>query len=361
MKQLAVVFFVSVLMGSYPIMAADQSGAMDFKFEEDDYRWMDMGLRQTIYADGVITSGTAARLNDFLNMHHAIPGAMIDFNSPGGNLQEGLQIGRLIRQRNLQTNISQQGAEYKPDQLNGFCYSACSIAFLGGIVRYAPANTAFGVHRFAIPQNTLTGDQALDASQIQSSQIAEYLNFMGIQPGFISEINLASPNEINILSQQKLTALRVITPQRETAWELRTTPTGEVYVAGETRDIRGTHKILFGCFPRSQTVPFMEIMFNANDGQKIVDTTAVMKLRVNESDVPILKSEIIKGPHVENSYVSTHILLTSRIFGLIQKTVTLGISMYHLSGFTYAGFDADFTEGKPKVMAYLRPCIAAKR
>ncbi len=342
-------------------MAADPSGTMDFKFEEDDYRWMDMGLRQTIYADGVITSGTAARLNDFLNMHHAIPGAMIDFNSPGGNLQEGLQIGRLIRKRNLQTNIFQQGAEHKPDQLKGSCYSACSIAFLGGIVRYAPANTAFGVHRFAIPQNTLTGDQALDASQIQSSQIAEYINFMGIQPGFISEMNLASSNDINILSQQKLTALRIITPQRETVWELRTTPTGEVYVAGETKDIRGLHKILFGCFPKSQTAPFMEIMFNASDGKRIVGTTAATKLRVKQSDVPLLKSEISKGPFVENAYVSTVIVLTPRIVDFIQRATTLGISMYQLSGFTYAGYDADFAEGKPKVMAYLRPCIAPNR
>ena len=334
---------------------------MSFIFEENDFRWMGMGLRQTIYADGVIILGTAARLKDVLDAHRVIPGAMIDFNSPGGNLQEALRVGRLIRQRHLQTNVSRHGADHDPEHLNGICYSACTIAFLGGMVRYAPKGTAFGVHRFAIAQNTLSGAEALDASQIQSSQVAEYVNFMGIRPGFITEMNSAGPTEMNVLSQEKLAALRILTPLRETTWELRTTPTGDIYAAGETKDIRGIHKILFGCPPKGQGPPFMQLMYETENAQEVVGSTAVTKLRINELDVQLLRSEIAKGPFVDDAYISTFIVLTPRIIGLLQGATTLGISMVHKAGATYVGFDADFLEGKSKVLAYLRPCLSGLR
>ncbi len=128
---------------------------------------------------------------------------------------------------------------------------------------------------------------------------------MGIRPGFITEMNRAGPTEINILPQQQLVTLRVITPQRETVWELRTTPDGDVYAAGETKDIRGVHKILFVCPPKGKGAPFMHLMFNTDPvvAREIVGTTGTTDLRINEQDVPLLPNEVMKRPFADKTYV----------------------------------------------------------
>src|SRR5208283_50010 len=61
---------------------------------------------------------------------------VVAFTSPGGNLGEGLDIGRYIRDRKLDTMV------------HGGCASACSYAFLGGVKRLAPTNS-IGLHQFS--------------------------------------------------------------------------------------------------------------------------------------------------------------------------------------------------------------------
>ena len=354
---------LAILVFASPIQAADGAGAMDFTFEQDDFRMLGMGLRQTIYADGVITVGTAERLSQFMAANDVGPGAMIGFNSPGGNLADSLRIGRLIRQRDMQTNVARRGVALAPGDPAAICYSACSLAFLGGAVRYVPPPAMFGVHRFSMSENNLTGEQAMDLSQMQSSEIAEYVNFLGVRPDFITEMNRSGPTDVSILSQQQLANFRVVTPQRESIWELRTTPEGYVYAAGEAKDIRGIHKILFACPPSRQGGPSMHLMFNTDPAwaRNIVETTATTKLRINEQEFPILKGELLKGPFADKTYVSVTVALTPRIFSLIQGANTLGLSMIHRGGGTYAGFDADFIDGKQRVLSYLRPCLAGAR
>ena len=145
--------------------------------------------------------------------------------------------------------------------------------------------------------------------------------------------------------------------------QLRTTPDGDVYAAGETKDIRGIHKILFVCPPKGKGAPFMHLMFNTDpDGaRKVLGTTGATNLRINEQDVPLLPNEFIRKPFADKAYVSTSVLLTPGIYAMVQGANALGLSMSHRSGATYAGFDADFVDGKQRVLAYLRPCLAGAK
>ena len=73
--------------GALPHQAsADPQAPMSFTFNELDARMMGMGLMQTVFAEGIITPGTATRLAVFLDQHHVLPGGMAEFNSAGGDL-----------------------------------------------------------------------------------------------------------------------------------------------------------------------------------------------------------------------------------------------------------------------------------
>lgn len=97
----------------------------------------------TIEVQGNSVFATGPVGEDYVKFKDAIsqPGIerVVFVNSPGGDLWTGMQVGRLIKQRQLKTVAA------------GFCVSACSIMFMGGVERrfsdvFRPAQTYIGIH-----------------------------------------------------------------------------------------------------------------------------------------------------------------------------------------------------------------------
>jgi hypothetical protein len=64
------------------------------------------------------------------------PKALIAFQSDGGSVIAGIEIGKIIRLRNFATLV--------PDNLR--CASACALAWLGGAVRFMGPEAQIGFH-----------------------------------------------------------------------------------------------------------------------------------------------------------------------------------------------------------------------
>ena len=64
------------------------------------------------------------------------PKAIIAFQSDGGSVIAGIEIGKIIRLRNFATLV--------PD--NSRCASACALAWLGGAVRFMGPEAQIGFH-----------------------------------------------------------------------------------------------------------------------------------------------------------------------------------------------------------------------
>ena len=147
-----------------------------------------------IYVNGEIEHGLVERLEKMKKDGEITDEFRIVLNSPGGNLVEGLRLGYWIRNNNLSTEvgsvINSEEAGYDVE-LNekGECYSACAIAFLGGVYRNAQAVPYLGFHRFYknIPLNEMLNlfdhdDMAknLADAQILDSYIVKYMVEMGV-------------------------------------------------------------------------------------------------------------------------------------------------------------------------------------
>src|SRR5687768_2737814 len=79
---------------------------------------------------------------------------IVDFDSPGGNLMAGIEIGRAIRLAGFRTGVL-DGAS---------CASACALAWLGGTRLFAGPNARIGFHAASAkdekvrdPANALVG------------------------------------------------------------------------------------------------------------------------------------------------------------------------------------------------------------
>jgi hypothetical protein len=159
-----------------------------------------------IYIEGEIVAGDYQRFRDLL--HFAEPFAhRVTLNSLGGNVAEALAIGRLIRDRLLETEAPYRPpAEYtlysatrKRDLCLGklcVCASACFFIWAGGIARLGDA---LMVHRPRDVSGTFATKAAAQASREYSatlSAIDSYLLEMEVPHSIIEKVNATPSNEI---------------------------------------------------------------------------------------------------------------------------------------------------------------------
>lgn len=98
--------------------------------------------------NGMIVGGETITLqHEIAEMPSSIPVAVV-LNSPGGNLQEGIKLGLFFYHARITTFVLGFG---------GYCYSACSVAFLGGRDRATGKPSRFkmtggnlGFHQFRV-------------------------------------------------------------------------------------------------------------------------------------------------------------------------------------------------------------------
>jgi hypothetical protein len=133
-----------------------------------------------IGVDGPMLPGDYEQFRRVAVLH---PKAVVRFNSDGGNLLAGIEIGKLIRLRNFGTLVVS----------NQRCASACALAWLGGTVRFMGATALIGFH---------AGYDATSGQEtgVANAVIGVYLNEIGLSYNAAIYITRAAPDAITWLN-----------------------------------------------------------------------------------------------------------------------------------------------------------------
>ncbi len=207
--------FAGVTLGAAPVHA-DEPMTFEWGTVYGDVR--------AVFASGDFTPETPAALRAFLkrSADQVTPETMIYLNSLGGDLASGMEVGKMIRQAKLNTAVAKNTRN--PDEANtidldafsrvypGYCVSACSLAFLGGVKREVRPGSIFAVHQVsmncvdkrkalaqfpwvAMPNVSYCPelDEALTMVQIANGAVVEYVRSMGVDPIFLTEMSRAGP------------------------------------------------------------------------------------------------------------------------------------------------------------------------
>lgn len=138
-----------------------------------------------LIVQGEIVSGDADR---FLNIIRSVEIGAVLLESPGGNLLEGLMIGRAIRARGFSTGVAPETA----------CASACALAWLAGKSRYMHPTSLVGFHAAYIEENGRTSE-----SGVGNALVGAYLNELGLGFDAVVLVASAAPDEMNWLNAAK--------------------------------------------------------------------------------------------------------------------------------------------------------------
>jgi hypothetical protein len=152
---------------------------------------------------GTVGAATASWLRDRLDESHLAAGDTVLLSSPGGNLDQAIIMGEIIRSRGLATavGVSDASARITPS----YCASACVLVYAGGKPRYGIEGSALGVHRFV---TSLPGRDPIADAQRTTGSILRYLNRMGISS--VVEA-MSETREVRWLGPKEALAMNLIT------------------------------------------------------------------------------------------------------------------------------------------------------
>jgi hypothetical protein len=127
--------------------------------------------------------------------------SLVMFDSPGGNLVKAMELGRLIRSYGLST-IQPRGLD---------CSSACSMAFIGGVMRFAEPG-AIGVHKSSFAAgHGLDTDSAVSAVQHITAEVMTYMIENGVDPALLQLALKYESSDVRYLSLSEMQEYGVVT------------------------------------------------------------------------------------------------------------------------------------------------------
>lgn len=168
----------------------------------------ELGAAGVLVARGTIDPGAAARFSAEIDARGEYVKA-VSLDSPGGALEDAMQMARVTRQKGLATEVA-DGA---------LCASSCPLFFIGGVARHVGAKAAIGVHQFyAVPQGERVGpDQAMADAQETTAAISRHIGEMGVDPAFWLHALVTPPRSLYYFSPEELGEYRLVTTKAATA------------------------------------------------------------------------------------------------------------------------------------------------
>lgn len=125
----------------------------------------------------------------------------VALNSPGGSLADGIEIGRIMHDNALVSYVRRDDV----------CYSACAIAFLGGVFQYVTGvgpsrkmdvGATLGFHGYRLEENKVViMNEAFDQARALNGLVLEYAAEMrDIDLGFLAELLNVPASSIRLIN-----------------------------------------------------------------------------------------------------------------------------------------------------------------
>lgn len=361
------------------------------------------GYGHVIYAIGQINSPSSASdtnildnsakgFENFLASDGVKPGALVVLHSPGGSVNGGFAIGEAIRRNSLRTMVGQPQTPNGTNALTalatsaptkGFCASACTMAFLGGIHRTVPTGSIYAVHAAEwdqISQGETLADIYYQGEET-AAQTSAYLEEMGIDPSWltIADQCAAGFGHIQFMTPKQMAQTKATTAF-STSWTLLD-DAGVIALVGrnsESSAIPGyDDDLILGCVGKPRhvvmRVDYLPEAHNAGEPPGVVHSspTAFVLMVANYSlsgfkanTVADNRPSVVDIPNSgtyaplsvgDLHHVTTTIVVSSAVVDMLNGSDTLQFSFKgQISPVGQVNFD--LTDGHQEIKDYIADC-----
>jgi hypothetical protein len=160
--------------------------------------------RPALAISGTIGAATASWLRERLDEAHLTAGDTVLLSSPGGDLNQAIIMGEIIRSRGLATAVGIGDASGKIKR--SYCASACVLVYAGGKPRYGVEGSVLGVHRFV---TSSPGRDPVADTQRTAGMVLSYMTKMGVSSAVVEA--MSETRDVRWLGPREASAMNLVT------------------------------------------------------------------------------------------------------------------------------------------------------
>jgi len=160
--------------------------------------------RTALLVSGQIGAAAASWLRQKLDDAGLAAGDVVLLSSPGGDLNQAIIMGEIIRARGLATAVGV--ADATGEVRAAYCASACVLVFAGGKPRYGVKGSMLGVHRFVT--TTPVHDPVAEAQRV-AGEVLGYMTKMGVSSSVVEA--MSQTRDVRWLGSQEALAMNLVT------------------------------------------------------------------------------------------------------------------------------------------------------
>jgi hypothetical protein len=160
--------------------------------------------RSALVITGTIGAATASWFRDRLGEAHLVAGDAVLLSSPGGDLNQALIMGEIIRSRGLVTavGVADPSGHIRPS----YCASACVLVYAGGRIRIGIGGSMLGVHRFV---TLAPGQDPVAETQRTAGLVLNYMTRMGVSSSVVEA--MSATTDVRWLGAGEAAAMNLVT------------------------------------------------------------------------------------------------------------------------------------------------------
>ena len=160
--------------------------------------------RPALAISGTIGAATASWLREKLDEAHLTAGDTVLLSSPGGDLNQAMIMGEIIRSRGLATAVGV--ADGSGRIARSYCASACVLVYAGGKPRYGIEGSVLGVHRFV---TSSPGRDPVADTQRTAGMVLSYMTKMGVSSTVVEA--MSETRDVRWLGPREASVMNLVT------------------------------------------------------------------------------------------------------------------------------------------------------
>lgn len=305
-----------------------------------------------IYVSGEMTPALPGEFLTLLQQHSVTTGTVY-FDSDGGDVMTGMELGDIIRNAGFNTSIGKIGTRYGQAGV-GRCQSSCVLSYLGGYFRFAPPGSVFGIHRF---YKQTSGQLDLDVGQVLSAAITSYLIRMGADPALFERMVQVGRGRMQQLSLVDAAALNVVNDGILPATWTIEGKGGKVYLRGEQEAWIGTGKIFLHC-GRSGVMELSALYDAGVNTPIIANSTRNYSVRVDKRFVGLDAQDMVSPLSVQNGYLVATFRISPPLAQTLAGASQIGFGFHPDSATTFYGFLINAANDTETIQSFTTHCLS---
>jgi hypothetical protein len=312
-----------------------------------------------ISATGIIHSETPMVFLDYIEKNYKnsyVPA--ITFHSPGGDLLAGVQLGKIIRERGIDTGVG----ETLPDgDWHRQCSSACVFAFMGGVERIIDKEKdKIGISYFY-------GKRALaDVGALQQAimGVVAYVKSMGVDTDILFRAAMVPPTKMQWLTPDEIVSFNLDNMnEKTTGWKIEPYNGGIIAQTSIITGPRPPEYMTISC--KSASVNKAQLMYSSNT----LSSVNIRDIKVAVFDYQIKADEsTIKDQALDDTvgirrtpdgmlYITYDIPMNFMRAIMEAEEVSILLNVPHVYGFVI-GRSFPIKGGAPYIEAALKNCTS---